>query len=78
VAKHEKAYSENQHVYISFAFDIFGFLTLEIVSLSQRVQKAMHCNVVSSRSILFFRKNGFTIRKRFAVKLVVCLSFIYM
>jgi hypothetical protein len=26
MAKHEKTYSDNQHVFIPFAFDIFGFL----------------------------------------------------
>ncbi|RHN39747.1 hypothetical protein MtrunA17_Chr8g0347241 [Medicago truncatula] len=29
VVKQEKACSDNQHVFISFAFDIFGFLALE-------------------------------------------------
>jgi hypothetical protein len=77
VAKHEKAYSENQYVFISFAFDIFGFLAPETVSLLQRVQKAMHCNVVSSRSMnLVFQRIGFTIEKDSRCSLLsVCLLF---
>lgn len=27
ITKHEKPYSDNQLVFISFAFDLFGFLT---------------------------------------------------
>jgi hypothetical protein len=33
VAKHERAYSENQHMFIPFAFDTFDFLTLEAVDV---------------------------------------------
>ncbi|GKD11573.1 hypothetical protein Tco_1195980 [Tanacetum coccineum] len=33
VAKHEKACIENQHVFIPFAFDTFGFLAPEAVEL---------------------------------------------
>ncbi|MCI19690.1 auxilin-like protein, partial [Trifolium medium] len=39
VAKHKKACTHNQHVFISFAFDTFDFLATEVVSLLQRVQK---------------------------------------
>jgi hypothetical protein len=35
-----------RHVFISFAFDTFGFLAPEAVNLSKRVQKVMHSNVV--------------------------------
>ncbi|GKA82177.1 hypothetical protein Tco_0788925 [Tanacetum coccineum] len=38
VAKHEKACIENQHVFVSFAFDTFGFLAPEAVELLNRVQ----------------------------------------
>ncbi|GKA76467.1 hypothetical protein Tco_0782928 [Tanacetum coccineum] len=38
VAKHEKACIENQHVFVSFAFDAFGFLAPEAVELLNRVQ----------------------------------------
>ncbi|MCI67229.1 xylem serine proteinase, partial [Trifolium medium] len=38
VAKHKKACSDNQHVFISSAFDTFGFLAPEVVDLLRRVQ----------------------------------------
>ncbi|GAU26475.1 hypothetical protein TSUD_294430 [Trifolium subterraneum] len=47
--KHEKACSDNQHVFVPFAFDTFGFLAPEAVNLLKRVQKVMHSNVVSPR-----------------------------
>jgi len=50
VVKHEKSCSDNQHVFISFAFDTFGFLTPEGVDLLLRVQRVMNRNVVSPRS----------------------------
>ena len=37
VTKHEKACNENQHVFIPFAFDTFGFLAPETVELLNRV-----------------------------------------
>ncbi|GKE81925.1 hypothetical protein Tco_1551925, partial [Tanacetum coccineum] len=37
VTKHEKACIENQHVFILFAFDTFGFLAPEAVELLSRV-----------------------------------------
>ncbi|GJZ08988.1 putative reverse transcriptase domain-containing protein [Tanacetum coccineum] len=37
VTKHEKACIENQHVFIPFAFDTFGFLAPEAVELLSRV-----------------------------------------
>jgi hypothetical protein len=37
VAKHKKACSSNQHAFIPFAFDTFGFLTPDDVDLLQRV-----------------------------------------
>jgi hypothetical protein len=39
VVKHEKTCSENQHAFIPFAFDTFGFLAPDVVDLLQRVQK---------------------------------------
>ncbi|KAI3506918.1 hypothetical protein L1887_21559 [Cichorium endivia] len=41
VDKHEKTCIENQHVFIPFAFDTFGFLAPETVELLNRVQQ-MH------------------------------------
>ncbi|KAL6550175.1 hypothetical protein OROMI_020663 [Orobanche minor] len=44
VVKHEKACFDNQHAFIPFAFDTFGFLSPEAVDLLQRVQRLMHSN----------------------------------
>ncbi|KAK2414652.1 hypothetical protein QL285_037222 [Trifolium repens] len=41
MVKHEKACSDNQHIFIPFAFDTFGFLTPEAVDLIKRIQKAV-------------------------------------
>ncbi|GJY28422.1 hypothetical protein Tco_0404189 [Tanacetum coccineum] len=37
VTKHEKACIENQHMFVLFAFDTFGFLALKAVELLNRV-----------------------------------------
>ncbi|GJZ36388.1 hypothetical protein Tco_0582579 [Tanacetum coccineum] len=42
VTKHEKACIENQHVFIPFAFNTFGFLAPEAVKLLNRVQRVMN------------------------------------
>ena len=57
VSKHEKACSDNQHLFIPFVFDIFVFLAPEVVDLQQRVQRAMHNNVMSlwSMDVVFTR-----------------------
>ncbi|MCI60704.1 xylem serine proteinase, partial [Trifolium medium] len=47
MGKHEKACSDKQHVFISFAFDTFDFLAPEVIDLMKRVQRVMHSNVVS-------------------------------
>nr|GEU48387.1 putative reverse transcriptase domain-containing protein [Tanacetum cinerariifolium]GEU48392.1 putative reverse transcriptase domain-containing protein [Tanacetum cinerariifolium] len=49
VTKHEKACIENQHVFIPFMFDTFGFLALEAVELLIRVQRVMHNNVMTPK-----------------------------
>jgi hypothetical protein len=60
VAKHEKTCYNSQHAFIPFAFDIFGFLTPEVVSLLQRVQKMINSNVMSFRTMnVVFQKNWF-------------------
>jgi hypothetical protein len=50
VAKYEKACSDNQHAFIPFVFDTFGFPAPDVVDLLQKIQKIMHNNVVSPRS----------------------------
>jgi hypothetical protein len=71
VAKHEKAYSDNQHIFIQFAFDTFSFLAPEVVDLFKRVQRVMHNNIVSLRSLnVIFRRIGFAIQKGLTAHLV--------
>jgi hypothetical protein len=68
--------SDNQHAFISFAFDIFEFLAPDVGDLLQRVQKIMHNNVVSPRSMdIVFKRIGFVIHKGLAVQLVAHLLF---
>ncbi|GKA12065.1 hypothetical protein Tco_0691611 [Tanacetum coccineum] len=74
VAKHEKACIENQHVFIPFAFDTFGFLAPEAVELLTRVQRVMNTNVMTPRSTnVVFNRIGFAIQKRLAAQLVARL-----
>jgi len=71
VAKYEKACYVNQHAFIPFAFDIFGFLVPEAVDLLHRVQRVMHSNVMSPRSInVVFTRIGFAIKKGLAAQLI--------
>jgi len=77
VVKHEKTYSDNQHAFIPFAFDTFGFLASEIVDLLHRIQKVMHINVMPPMSInVVFIKIDFAIQKNLATQLVAaCVLF---
>nr|KAJ0213464.1 hypothetical protein LSAT_V11C400188450 [Lactuca sativa] len=71
VVKHEDACIENQHVFVPFAFDTFGFLTPEAVELLNRVQRVMHSNVISPRSIkVVFKRIAFVIQKGLVAQLV--------
>ncbi|GKE37463.1 hypothetical protein Tco_1460868, partial [Tanacetum coccineum] len=79
VTKHEKACIENQHVFILFAFDTFGFLAPEAVKLLTRVQRVMHINVMTPRSTdVVFKRIGFAIQKGPAAQLVARLPSITM
>ncbi|GKE87673.1 hypothetical protein Tco_1565148 [Tanacetum coccineum] len=74
VTKHEKTCIENQHVFISFPFDTFGFLAPEAVELLSRVQRVMHNNVMTPRSTdVIFKRIGFAIQKGLAAQLVARL-----
>ncbi|GKD39487.1 hypothetical protein Tco_1259694 [Tanacetum coccineum] len=74
VTKHEKACIENQHVFIPFAFDTFGFLAHETVELLTRVQRVMNINVMTPRSTnVVFNRIGFAIQKWLAAQLVARL-----
>ncbi|GJR41782.1 hypothetical protein Tco_1309885 [Tanacetum coccineum] len=79
VTKHEKTCIENQHVFIPFAFDTFGFLAPEAVELLSRVQRVMHSNVMTPRSTdVCFKRIGFAIQKGLAAQLVARLPFTTM
>jgi hypothetical protein len=64
VVKYERVYSNNQHVFILFAFDTFSFLAPEAVNILKRIQRSVHSNVVflMSQNIVF-KMIGFTIKK---------------
>jgi hypothetical protein len=79
IVKYKKACSKNQHVFIPFTFDTFGFLAPDAVDLLKRIQKVMHSNVMSPRSMNeVFQKLGFAMQKGLAAQLVVRLPFIYV
>ncbi|GJZ39757.1 hypothetical protein Tco_0586320 [Tanacetum coccineum] len=74
VTKHEKACTENQHMFIPFAFDTFGFLAPEAVELLSRVQRVMHNNVMTPKSTdVVFKHIGFAIQKGLTARLVARL-----
>jgi len=74
VTKHEKTCSDNQYAFIPFAFDTFGFLAPVSVDLLHRVQKVMHSNVMSPRSMsVVFTRIVFVIQKSLVVQLVTRL-----
>nr|GEV78880.1 hypothetical protein [Tanacetum cinerariifolium] len=74
VTKQEKACIENQHVFILFAFDTFGFLAPEAMELLSRVQRVMHNNVMTPRSTdVVFKRIGFAIQKGLAPQLIARL-----
>ncbi|GJT16820.1 retrovirus-related pol polyprotein from transposon TNT 1-94 [Tanacetum coccineum] len=74
VTKHEKACIENQHVFIPFAFDTFGFLAPEAVELLNRVQRVMNSNVMTPRSTnVVFHRIIFAIQKGLVAQLVARL-----
>jgi hypothetical protein len=57
MVKHEKVCYDNQHVIIPFVFDNFDFIAPEVVDLLKRVQRVMHINIVSHKSMnVIFQK----------------------
>ncbi|KAL7597205.1 hypothetical protein Lser_V15G29104 [Lactuca serriola] len=73
VAKHEKACMENQHTFIPFAFDIFGFLAPEVMELLNRVQWVLHNNVMIPRSIdVVFKRISFVIQLKMGCGSACC------
>ncbi|GJZ41300.1 hypothetical protein Tco_0588186 [Tanacetum coccineum] len=64
VTKHKKVCIENQHMFIPFAFDTFGFLASEAVKLLNRVQRVMNSNVMTPKSAnVVFHRISFAIQK---------------
>ncbi|MFS7957174.1 hypothetical protein Hanom_Chr07g00663321 [Helianthus anomalus] len=71
VTKHEKACLDNQHVFIPFSFDTFGFLAPEAVNLRTYLVEFkgsfMHSNAMTPGSMdVVFRRLSFAIQKRVA------------
>ncbi|KAJ0925676.1 putative exostosin [Helianthus annuus] len=79
VDKHAKACAENQHVFIPFAFDTFGFLALEAINFLTRVQQVIHniCSTPRGQGFVFGRL-GFAIQKGLAAQLVARLPSVLM
>jgi len=66
----------NQHALISF-----GFLTPEIVDFLQKIQRIVHNNVVSCRTMkIAFKMIDFIIQKILGTKLVyhLCINYKYI
>lgn len=74
VDKHDKACSENQHVFVPFAFDTFGSLAPEAVRFLDRVRKIVRSNISAPRGHDYvFSRIGFAIQKGVAAQLVARL-----
>ncbi|PWA86491.1 hypothetical protein CTI12_AA140700 [Artemisia annua] len=74
VDKHDKACSENQHVFVPFAFDTFGSLAPEAVRFLDRVRKIVRSNISApSGHDYVFSRIGFAIQKGVAAQLVARL-----
>jgi hypothetical protein len=70
MAKHIKVCSDNQHVFIPFAFDTFGFLAPDV--------EVRHCNVVSPKSInVVFQRLNFAIPKGLISSATYCPSIFF-
>nr|GEW06148.1 putative exostosin-like protein [Tanacetum cinerariifolium] len=79
VAKHEKACLENQHVFIPFAFDTFGFLAPETEKFLNRVQRVVQSNCSTPKAQNFiFSRIGFAIQKGVTAQLVARLPAILL
>jgi hypothetical protein len=77
VVKHESACSNNQHAFIPFAFDTFGFLAPDAVNMLKRVQRVMHSNVVSPKYLdIVFKMIDISIQKGLAAQFVARLPHI--
>jgi hypothetical protein len=68
---------ENQHIFISFAFDTFSFLALEPINLLKIGQKNMHNNIMSSKSMSVMFQIEFCYIKKFSGA-TCCLSVVHV
>jgi hypothetical protein len=58
---------DNQNALMSFAFDTFGCLKLDVVNILKRVKRVMYNNVISPRSLdEIFKGINFIIQKGLA------------
>jgi len=74
VDKHAKACTENQHLFVPFAFDTFGSLAPEAVRFLDRVRKVVHSNVTAPRGQDYVcSRIGFAIQRGVAAQLVARL-----
>ncbi|KAM0014048.1 putative exostosin [Helianthus debilis subsp. tardiflorus] len=78
VNKHAKACAENQHVFVPFAFETFGFLAPEAIQFLTRVQRVIHNNSASGGRGFVFGRLGFAIQKGVAAQLVARLPSVLM
>lgn len=79
VEKHAKVCEENQHVFVSIAFDTFGSLAPETIRLLTRVQRVTHSNISTPVGRRFvFSRPSFAIQKEVAAQLVARLPAILM
>ena len=67
VDKHATTCTENQHVFVPFAFDTFGSLAPDAIRFLDRVRKVVRSNVTSPRGqdyifsrVVFDIQNGIT------------------
>lgn len=65
MAKHKKACVDNQHTFIHFAFDTFGFLATNDMEFLKKAQRVKHSNVMTLRSVdVVFKTISPVIQKR--------------
>jgi hypothetical protein len=58
---------------------MFGFLALDAVNMLIKVQRVMHSNVMSHRSLdIVFKRIDFAIQKRLTVQFVIYLPSIQL
>jgi uncharacterized membrane protein YadS len=65
--------------FIPFAFETFDFLAPEAVNLLKRIQKVLHSNIMSPKSMnVVFQRLSFVVQKGLAAQLAFHLPFIHV